>query len=326
MNSLRSLGRAIEYEIERQIELARGRRADRAGDPALGRGRRASRTAMRSKEGSYDYRYFPEPDLVPVAPTDEMRAAARAAMPELPAAPRGPGFVDEWGISETDARTLARAPGPRRLRRGGGGRARRRHRARTSPTGRTGDVLGVPQRERACRPWCCRSRPTGSPSWSGSSPTARSRAARPRTCSRECLREPKRPKQVVEERGLAQVSDAGELGAVVDEVLAANADAVAEYRAGDDKVRKKKRGFLMGEVMKALQGRGNPQVVNQLLDEKLARITVTPHRFHCRMAAAERTPSDNERPGAKLAETQHGVVSRRRCSTSVSRMRRSLAG
>ena len=66
------------------------------------------------------------------------------------------------------------------------------------------------------------------------------------------------------------MSDAGELGAVVDDVLAANADAVTEYRAGDDKVRKKKRGFLIGEVMKALKGQGNPQVVNQLLDEKLA--------------------------------------------------------
>ena len=85
----------------------------------------------------------------------------------------------------------------------------------------------------------------------------------------ECLREPKRPKQVVEERGLAQVSDDGELDAVVDQVLAANADVVADYRAGDDKVRKKKRGFLMGEVMKALKGSGNPQVVNQLLDQKL---------------------------------------------------------
>ena len=85
----------------------------------------------------------------------------------------------------------------------------------------------------------------------------------------ECLVEPKRPKQVVAERGLSQVSDAGALGAVVDDVLAANADAVAEYRAGDDKVRKKKRGFIMGEVMKALKGQGNPKVVNQLLDEKL---------------------------------------------------------
>ncbi len=65
------------------------------------------------------------------------------------------------------------------------------------------------------------------------------------------------------------MSDEGALATVVDEVLAANADAVDEYRAGDDKVKKKKRGFLMGEVMKALKGQGNPQVLNQLLDDRL---------------------------------------------------------
>ena len=86
----------------------------------------------------------------------------------------------------------------------------------------------------------------------------------------ECLTLPKRPKQVVEERGLSQVSDTDELAGVVDDVLAANADAVDEWRAGDDKVRKKKRGFLMGEAMKALEGQGNPQVLSQLIDEKLA--------------------------------------------------------
>ncbi len=85
----------------------------------------------------------------------------------------------------------------------------------------------------------------------------------------ECLTLPKRPKQVVEERGLSQVSDAGEVGRVLDGVLAVNADAVTEWRSGDDKVRKKKRGFLMGEAMKALAGQGNPQVVGRLLDERL---------------------------------------------------------
>jgi aspartyl-tRNA(Asn)/glutamyl-tRNA(Gln) amidotransferase subunit B len=87
----------------------------------------------------------------------------------------------------------------------------------------------------------------------------------------ECLREPKRPKQVVHEQGLAQVSDEGALAAVVDEVLAANADVVDEWRVGDDKVRGKKRGFLVGEAMKALKGAGNGQVVGRLVDERLQR-------------------------------------------------------
>jgi aspartyl-tRNA(Asn)/glutamyl-tRNA(Gln) amidotransferase subunit B len=85
----------------------------------------------------------------------------------------------------------------------------------------------------------------------------------------ESLREEKWPKAIVEARGLAQVSDEGELGALVDEVLAANAAMVAEWRAGDDKVKKKKRGGLMGEVMKASKGKGNPQILNKLLDERL---------------------------------------------------------
>ena len=66
------------------------------------------------------------------------------------------------------------------------------------------------------------------------------------------------------------MNDEGELGALVDEVLAANGATVEEYRSGDDKLRKKKRGFLMGEVMKASKGSGNPQVLNRLLDERLS--------------------------------------------------------
>jgi aspartyl-tRNA(Asn)/glutamyl-tRNA(Gln) amidotransferase subunit B len=85
----------------------------------------------------------------------------------------------------------------------------------------------------------------------------------------ECLREPVRPRQVVEQRGLAQVSDEGELAAVIDVLLAAHAADVEAYRAGDDKARKKKRGFFMGEAMKATKGAANPQLLNQILDDRL---------------------------------------------------------
>jgi aspartyl-tRNA(Asn)/glutamyl-tRNA(Gln) amidotransferase subunit B len=87
----------------------------------------------------------------------------------------------------------------------------------------------------------------------------------------ESMAENKWPRDIVEERGLAQVSDAGELSAVVDRVLEANASTVDEYRASDDdKARKKKRGFLMGQLMNELQGKGNAQVLNQLLDDRLS--------------------------------------------------------
>jgi aspartyl-tRNA(Asn)/glutamyl-tRNA(Gln) amidotransferase subunit B len=87
----------------------------------------------------------------------------------------------------------------------------------------------------------------------------------------ESMAQDKWPREIVRERGLTQVSDAGELGAVVDRVLAANPDAVAEYRASeDDKARKKKRGFLMGLLMSELKGKGNAQVLSQLLDDRLS--------------------------------------------------------
>ena len=109
MNSLRSLGRAIEYEIERQIgALESGERIvqeTRHWDEADGRTH-----SMRTKEGSSDYRYFPEPDLVPVAPTDEMRDRVHGSMPELPANRRA-RLQEEWGISDNEARVLVGTPG-----------------------------------------------------------------------------------------------------------------------------------------------------------------------------------------------------------------------
>ena len=86
----------------------------------------------------------------------------------------------------------------------------------------------------------------------------------------ESLREERWPRDIVEARGLAQVSDESALAAAVDAVLAANPGIVDEYRAADDKDRKKKRQFLMGELMKALKGKGNPQLLNKILDDRLA--------------------------------------------------------
>jgi aspartyl-tRNA(Asn)/glutamyl-tRNA(Gln) amidotransferase subunit B len=87
----------------------------------------------------------------------------------------------------------------------------------------------------------------------------------------ESMAEEKWPRTIVEERGLAQVSDAGELGGVVEAVLAANASTVEEYRAAtDEKVRKNKRNALMGQVMRELKGKGNAQVINDLLDTHLS--------------------------------------------------------
>ncbi len=267
MNSLRSLGRAIDYEIERQeAALEAGERIvqeTRHWDEADGRTH-----SMRTKEGSSDYRYFPEPDLVPVAPTTEMRAAVHASMPELPATRRA-RLQTEWGISESEARVLLGTEGL-------GDYVEAAVVALDGGTPRdvvnwaNGDVLGH-LNESGLSPVVLPLAPDGLAELVGLVAAGTISRSQAKDVLAECLREPKRPRQVVAERGLSQVSDAGELEAVVDQVLAVNADALADYRVGDDKARKKKRGFLMGEVMKALQGRGNPQVVNQLLDQKLSQ-------------------------------------------------------
>ena len=109
MNSLRSLGRAIDYEIERQIAaMESGERIvqeTRGWDEAAG-----VSEGMRSKEGSNDYRYFPEPDLVPVAPSDEMRADAARRGARAAGRRAGRGFVAEWGVADQDARVLVDNP------------------------------------------------------------------------------------------------------------------------------------------------------------------------------------------------------------------------
>ncbi len=265
MNSLRSLGRAVEHEIARQIEVVEsgGRvvQETRHWDEEAG-----VTHSMRTKEGSDDYRYFPEPDLVPLAPDDAMRARAAAAVPELPAARRA-RLVRDWGIGDHDARVLvddralagyaeaavaAGAPG------------------REVANWCTGEILGY-LNETGLSAEVLPLAPDGLAelvALVGEGTLSRKQA---KDVLAECLREPKRPRRVVEERGLAQVSDEAELAAVVERVLAEHPDDVEAYRAGDDKARKKKRGFFMGELMKATRGSGNPQLLNRILDDRLAR-------------------------------------------------------
>jgi aspartyl-tRNA(Asn)/glutamyl-tRNA(Gln) amidotransferase subunit B len=262
LNSLRSLVHAIEFEADRQWDLLQDGekivQETRHWDEARG-----ETIAGRSKEEAHDYRYFPEPDLVPVAPTAEMREHVRTTMPELPAARRA-RYIGDWGIKEEDARVLVDTPGL----------AEYAEKAVLAAGGDAKDVVNwVRQDVMAYVNETGLSPAVLSPEMLGEL-VGLVRAA---TISRnqakdvldESLREEKWPKAIVEARGLAQVSDEGELGALVDEVLAANAAMVDEWRAGDDKVKKKKRGGLMGEVMKASKGKGNPQILNKLLDEKL---------------------------------------------------------
>jgi aspartyl-tRNA(Asn)/glutamyl-tRNA(Gln) amidotransferase subunit B len=265
MNSLRSLGRAIDFEIERQVELVE------AGEPVVQETRHwdeadGSTHGMRTKEGSSDYRYFPEPDLVPLQPTDEQRRHAGELLPELPAA-RRTRLVTEWGIAEGAARILVDVDGLADC-------AEAAVLSLSSGTPRdvtnwcTGEVLAF-LREAGASPAVLPLPPDGLAELVALVADGTISRSQAKDVLDECLREPKRPKQVVEARGLAQVSDEGELAAVIEQVIGEHPDEVAAFRSGDEKERKKKFGFLMGEARQATGGQGNMQVLKRLLEEQL---------------------------------------------------------
>jgi len=265
LNSLRSLGRAIDFEVARQIALLE------AGERVVQETRHwdeddGTTHAMRSKEEAHDYRYFPEPDLVPVAPTDELRARVRAGMPELPSA-RRERLVATWGVTEYDARVLLDTAGLADY-------AEAAVAALDGGTPRdvvnwsTGEVLAH-LNDTGLSPEVLPLAPDGLAELVGLVGAGTISRSQAKDVLGEALRDGHRPKEIVAERGLSQVSDETALAATVDEVLATHVAVVADYRAGDEKVRKKKRGFLMGEAMKELRGQGNPQLLNRLLDERL---------------------------------------------------------
>ena len=275
MNSLRSLARALEYEAGRQAAVLEAGEAvfqeTRHWDEEAGRTH-----SLRSKEESHDYRYFPEPDLVPLLPSDEWRERVRAAMPELPAA-RKARLLSAWGISDVEAGVLVSTAGladyaeaaVAAVSAAGDGAADGAGRAVANWV--TGDLLAHLNETGAA------------PSALSLSPAGLAELVRlvaDGTLSRPLAKEVLgaalagegggSPAAIVAERGLAQVSDERELAGVVRAVLDAHPAEVDRYRSGEDKDRKKLRGFFMGKVMAETKGRGNPQVLNRLLDATLA--------------------------------------------------------
>jgi aspartyl-tRNA(Asn)/glutamyl-tRNA(Gln) amidotransferase subunit B len=268
MNSFRSLARALEYEAERQAEVLE------AGEAVIQETRHwdeeAGRTySLRSKEESHDYRYFPEPDLVPVMPSAEWRDQVRAGMPELPAA-RKSRLMDAWGISDTDAGVLVGTPGLADYAEAAVSAAGANGRGRDVTNWVTGDLLAH-LKETGTAPSALPLSPAGMAELVklvGDGTLSRPLAKEVLTAALAGEGDGS-PAAIVAARGLAQVSDEGALAAAVQAVLDAHPAEVDRYRTGEDKDRKKLRGFFMGKVMAEMKGRGNPQVLNRLLDEAL---------------------------------------------------------
>ena len=268
VNSVRFVMQAIEYEANRQVDLIEGGgkvvQETRLFDPGTGTTR-----SMRSKEDAHDYRYFPDPDLLPLELDEAFLAECRASLPELPDAKRA-RYTGELGLSDYNARELT---------------AEVETFARFETLlAATAAALGKPEAKVA----------TQVANWSLSvapgvikalgeeadpaNATASAQAAilkmqdageisggQAKEIFEIVLKTGRDPAEIAETEGLKQTSDTGAIEAAVDAVLAANADKVEQYKAGKEAL----FGFFVGQTMKAMQGKGNPQLVNQVLKAKL---------------------------------------------------------
>jgi aspartyl-tRNA(Asn)/glutamyl-tRNA(Gln) amidotransferase subunit B len=259
MNSFRFLHRGLEAEIERQIEaLESGERVVQETvhfDPATG-----LVTTLRSKEEAHDYRYFPEPDLTPIELDEAYVERVRAGLPELPAA-RKKRLIDEYGLPSKDAsllaankplgdyfESLAAATGD----------------ARTSANWVLGDLSAYLNAAGLEVTRC----PVGVEALAGllglvSDGSLSGKMAK--EVFEAMTTTGKSARVIVAEKGLGQISDTGELEAIVARIVEANPGPAEEFRQGRDRV----LGFFVGQVMKETQGQANPQVVNALLRKHL---------------------------------------------------------
>jgi aspartyl-tRNA(Asn)/glutamyl-tRNA(Gln) amidotransferase subunit B len=259
LNSVRYMQHAIEFEIERQIALiesgGRVTQETRLWDERAGETR-----VMRSKEEAHDYRYFPEPDLPPLVVAADFIEQVRAAIPELPEARRR-RFQEEYALSYEDASLLTRdraladyyeaAAAAAQNPRGAANWLKAELLRELDASGTTPDRSPVTSEELGA---LVRLIDGGKIS-----------GKQGKEVLVEMFRTGKSAEGVVEERGLAQTSDAGEIEGVIDEVLAANPKQLEQYRGGKEGL----FGFFVGQVMKASKGKANPKVVNDLLKEKL---------------------------------------------------------
>jgi len=260
INSFRFVKQAIEYEIERQAELLDNGEAV-VQETRLYDSDSDTTRSMRGKEEAHDYRYFPDPDLVPLVIDEAWIAASRTDLPELPAA-KQQRFITELGLPAYDAEVLSAD--------------RRLADYFEACVAQAGDakacanwVMGEVQRKLNETGSAISDAPLTPPALAGllariADGTISGKIAK--TVFEKMWTSGQAADEIIEAEGLKQVSDTGALEAIIDEVIAANLGQVEQYRAGQEKL----LGFFVGQVMKASQGKANPGLVNQLLKQKLS--------------------------------------------------------
>ncbi len=259
VNSIRYVQQAIEHEARRQIEIIEDggsiKQETRLYDPNKGETR-----SMRSKEHAHDYRYFPDPDLLPLVLDPKWVSEIKATLPELPDEKRA-RFTRDYGLSDYDAgvlvseketgaffETVAKGRDPK-----------------LAANWVMGDLAGLLNKAGKS----ITESPVSADALGGlidliADNTISGRIAK--DVFAEMFETGKPAKDIVEAKGLRQVTDTGAIDAAIDDIMAKNADKVAEYRGGKDKL----LGFFVGQVMKATGGKANPALLNERLKAKLA--------------------------------------------------------
>ena len=263
VNSFRFVERAIEVEVERQQDILEdGGRIIQ--ETRLYDADKNETRSMRSKEVANDYRYFPEPDLLPIVIDDNYIESIRELLPELPGPKRG-RFVDQYGLGDYDAALLVSA---RPMADYFEATVAASNEAKLSANWILGDLSAAMNRDELSIEEC----PVAPELLAGlvkrvADNTLSSKLAK--QVFEGLWQGEGSADDIIESRGLKQVSDSSALEAMVDEVIANNPAQVEQYRAADDGKRKKLSGFFVGQIMKASKGQANPQMLNELLSRKL---------------------------------------------------------
>jgi len=262
INSFRFVEHAIEHEIGRQIEILEDGgqvvQETRLYDPD-----RDETRSMRSKEEAHDYRYFPDPDLPPLVLSDAFIDRERNAMPELPAAKRA-RFVDQYELTENEASQLTATPAAAKFFEASVASSATHTGAKIFANWILGDVAALLNAENRAI---------------ADSPVAPEQLAQlldritDKTISGKIAKDVFREMwdgkgtadEIIQNKGLKQITDDAAIEKVIDEVLQRSPEQAEQYRSGQQKV----FGYFVGQVMKATQGKANPQQVNTILKKKL---------------------------------------------------------
>jgi aspartyl-tRNA(Asn)/glutamyl-tRNA(Gln) amidotransferase subunit B len=264
VNSFKAVEKAILYEIQRQSDtLAEGGKL--VQETRLWDENHEVTRSMRSKESAHDYRYFPDPDLLPIVINDDWLARIKASLPEFPDLRRA-RFMSDYKLPAYDAELLT---------------------GRKDIADYFESALATHENAKALSNWIVgdlfrvlKERKLDEQLTIGAWPIQPAQLAElvklidrgkisgkiAKTVFDALLDSPHSPQEVVAEKGLEQVSDTGSIEGSIDAILAAHTKQVADYRGGNEKI----FGFLVGQVMKATRGKANPQMVNELLKRKLA--------------------------------------------------------